>query len=106
MCEFRRRERERERERALKQTTLGLVGVGQLQHAAKLRPHSWEGANCLFGRNAHCISFQGVQYILVTCIRFFFSLFLSKNKQPNVIVERSSDKLFPLSPCPTQLIKY
>lgn len=76
MCEL--REAERERKRVLKQTTVGLVGVRQLQHAAKLRLHSWKGANWIFGRNAHCISFQGVQYILVTCIRIFFSLSLKE----------------------------
>lgn len=53
------------------QTTVGLVEVGRLQHAAQLRLHSWKGVNCFSGRNAHCISSQGVQYTLVPCICFF-----------------------------------
>lgn len=80
---------------------VGLVGAGQLQHAAKLWLHSCSGANCFFGRNAHCISFQGVQYILVTCIRFS-----EGTNNPMVIAKGPRDELFPLSlPFPTQLIK-
>lgn len=59
-----------------RQTTASLVEVGQLQPVAKLRLHSWKGENCLLGRNAHCISSWGVQYILVlTSVIFFTSLF-------------------------------
>lgn len=63
VCELREAERV--------ETTVGLVGVTHLQHAAKLRLHSWWAANRLSGRNAHCISFQGAQYVSVTCIPFF-----------------------------------
>lgn len=70
-----------------RQTTAGLVEVGQLQPVAKLRLHSLKGENCPFGRNAHCISSRRVQYILVlTSVIFFTSLYSKKYKQANVIV--------------------
>lgn len=58
-----------------RQTTVGLVEVGQLQPVAKLRLHSWKGENCPLGRNTDCISSRRVQYILVlTSVIFFTSL--------------------------------
>lgn len=103
------------RERRSGRTTAGLVEVAHLQHAAKLRLHSWRGANGLFGSKCSRISFQGVQYILVTCIRFFFLspplpphlsfFFLKRTNKPMLWLRKSSDKL-PLRPCPTRLIKY
>lgn len=101
------------RERRSGRTTAGLVEVAHLQHAAKLRLHSWQGANGLFGSKCSRISFQGVQYILVTCIRFFFLppsslfffFFLKRTNKPMLWLRKPSDKP-PLWPCPTRLIKY
>lgn len=94
------------RARVLKQTTVSLVGLSQLQHAAKLRLHSCWVWTAFLEEMLTVFPFRGFNIFWWSASVFFPPLFLTEYKQPNVIAERSSDKLFPVLPSPKLLIKY